>query len=84
LVCKSIYGLCCSLCIQSDRPNTRFYTRSWLLFLVQLGIIIALKMIPKTVLTVNECKAEEMMKNGKQKYWIVGSIIVLIIFQGSY
>ncbi|MGW6663462.1 YkvA family protein [Peribacillus sp. NPDC055009] len=52
--------------------------------LVPLGIIIALKMIPKSVLTECESKAEEMMKNDKQKYWIVGSIIVLIIFQGSY
>ncbi|MDP1420181.1 YkvA family protein [Peribacillus simplex] len=46
--------------------------------LVPLGIIIALKMIPKTVLSDCECKAEEMMKNGKPKNWIVGSIIVLI------
>ncbi|WP_430040425.1 YkvA family protein [Peribacillus simplex] len=38
--------------------------------LVPLGIIIALKMVPKTVLTDCECKAEEMMKNGKPKNWI--------------
>ncbi|CAH0186406.1 YkvA family protein [Peribacillus sp. Bi134] len=46
--------------------------------LVPLGIIIALKMIPKSVLTDCESKAGEMMKNGKPKNWIVGSIIVLI------
>ncbi|MFE5429032.1 YkvA family protein [Peribacillus simplex] len=46
--------------------------------LVLLGIIIALKMMPKIVFTDCKCKAEAMMKNGKQKNWIVGSIIVLI------
>lgn len=46
--------------------------------LLPLGIMLALKMIPKDVLSDCEVKAEEMMKNGKQKNWIVGSIIVLI------
>ena len=40
--------------------------------------MFALKMIPKDVLSDCEVKAEEMMKNGKPKNWIVGSIIVLI------
>ncbi|MGE7767141.1 YkvA family protein [Peribacillus sp. NPDC096540] len=46
--------------------------------LVPIGVVIALKMIPKSVLTNCEVKAEEMMKKGKPKNWIVGSIIVLI------
>jgi hypothetical protein len=35
-------------------------------------------LIPKSVLADSEVKAEEMMKNGKPKNWIVGLIIVLI------
>jgi uncharacterized membrane protein YkvA (DUF1232 family) len=46
--------------------------------LVPIGIMIALKMIPKSILTDCEVKAEEMMKNGKPKNWIVGSLIVMI------
>jgi uncharacterized membrane protein YkvA (DUF1232 family) len=46
--------------------------------LLPLGIMLALKMIPKSVVTDSEVKAEEMMKKGKPKNWIVGSIIVLI------
>ncbi|MFJ7309714.1 YkvA family protein [Peribacillus frigoritolerans] len=46
--------------------------------LVPIGIMIALRMISKNVLTDCEVKAEEMMKNGKPKNWIVGSLIVMI------
>jgi uncharacterized membrane protein YkvA (DUF1232 family) len=46
--------------------------------LLPLGIMLALKMIQKDVLSDCEVKAEEMMENGKPKNWIVGSIIVLI------
>ncbi|KRF54214.1 hypothetical protein ASG97_24300 [Bacillus sp. Soil745] len=46
--------------------------------LVPIGIMIALKMIPKSVFTDCEVKAEEMMKKGKPKNWIVGSLIVMI------
>jgi uncharacterized membrane protein YkvA (DUF1232 family) len=48
------------------------------IILLPLGIMFALKMIPEDVLSDCEVKAEEMMKNGKPKNWIVGSIIVLI------
>ncbi|WP_449442968.1 hypothetical protein [Ureibacillus acetophenoni] len=37
-----------------------------------------MKMIPKEVLSDCEVKAEEMMKDGKPKNWIVGSLILLI------
>ncbi|MCL6572906.1 MAG: DUF1232 domain-containing protein [Bacillus sp. (in: Bacteria)] len=47
--------------------------------LVPLGIMIALRMIPKSVISDSIVKAEEMMKNGKPKNWIVGSIWGLII-----
>ena len=46
--------------------------------LIPIGIMIALRMISKNVLTDCEVKAEEMMKNGKPKNWIVGSLIVMI------
>lgn len=46
--------------------------------IVPLGIMFALKMIPKSVISDCEVKAEEMMKNGKPKNWIVGSLIVVI------
>ena len=46
--------------------------------IVPLGVMFALKMIPKDVLLDCEIKANEMMKNGKRKNWIVGSLIVLI------
>jgi uncharacterized membrane protein YkvA (DUF1232 family) len=46
--------------------------------LLPLGILAALKMIPKTVLSDCEGKAEEMLKKGKPKNWIAGSIILLL------
>ncbi|MFJ8071859.1 YkvA family protein [Peribacillus sp. NPDC096447] len=46
--------------------------------IVPLGIMLGLKMIPASVLTDCEEKAEELMKKGKPKNWIVGSIIILI------
>jgi uncharacterized membrane protein YkvA (DUF1232 family) len=46
--------------------------------IIPLGIMFALKMIPKRVISDCEVKAEVMMKNGKPKNWIVGSLIVLI------
>ncbi|MEH7336199.1 YkvA family protein [Neobacillus drentensis] len=46
--------------------------------LLPLGIWLALKMIPKNVLSDCEAKAEERMKGTKPKNWIAGSIIVLI------
>ena len=46
--------------------------------IVPLGVMFAIKMIPKGVISDCEVKAEGMMKNGKPKNWIVGSIIVLI------
>lgn len=46
--------------------------------LVPLGVAIALKMIPKTV--VLECTgiAEERINKGKPKNWLAGSFIILI------
>ncbi|WP_458414234.1 YkvA family protein [Schinkia sp. CFF1] len=46
--------------------------------IVPLGIMFALKMIPNEVLSECESKAEEMMKKGKPKNWVVGSLIILI------
>ncbi len=46
--------------------------------LVPIGIMFALKMIPSAVIADCEVKAEEMMKNGKPKNWVVGSLIILL------
>ncbi|MFT4416191.1 YkvA family protein [Fredinandcohnia humi] len=48
------------------------------IILLPLGIMFSLKMIPKKVFYDCKVKAEEMMKSGKPKNWIVGSIIVFI------
>lgn len=45
--------------------------------IVPLGIMFALKMIPNEVQSECEDKAKEMMKNGKPKNWVVGSLIIL-------
>ncbi|WP_053363538.1 DUF1232 domain-containing protein [Bacillus sp. FJAT-27251] len=46
--------------------------------LLPLGILLALKMIPKDVLSDCEMKAEIMMRNGRPKNWIGGFIIIFI------
>ena len=46
--------------------------------LLPLGIMFALKMIPKGVLSDCEVKAEELMQKGKPRNWVGGSIIILI------
>lgn len=46
--------------------------------LVPLGIMFAMKMIPKEVIGDCESKADEMMKKGKPKNWIAGSLIILL------
>src|SRR3954469_13486781 len=46
--------------------------------ILPLGIMFALKMLPKDVISDCEVKANEMMKNGKPKNWIVGSLIIFI------
>lgn len=46
--------------------------------LVPLGILLALRMIPKNVIADCEVKAEELVKTSKPKNWIVGLMIVLI------
>ncbi|RHW37531.1 DUF1232 domain-containing protein [Lysinibacillus yapensis] len=46
--------------------------------LLPLGIMLALKMVPKEVLSDCEHKAEVMMNSDKPKNWIAGSIILLV------
>nr|WP_304216503.1 YkvA family protein [Fredinandcohnia onubensis] len=46
--------------------------------LVPIGIMFALKMIPNAVIADCEVKAEEMMKNGKPKNWVAGTLILLL------
>ncbi|KAA0547089.1 DUF1232 domain-containing protein [Bacillus sp. BGMRC 2118] len=46
--------------------------------LLPLGIMLAMKLIPKDVLSDCAGRAEEIMKHGKPKNWIVGSTIVMM------
>ena len=46
--------------------------------ILPLGIMLALKMLPKDVISDCEVKANAMMKNGKPKNWMVGSLIIFI------
>jgi uncharacterized membrane protein YkvA (DUF1232 family) len=48
------------------------------IIILPLGIMFALRMIPKDVISDCEVRANERMKNGKPKNWIVGSLILLI------
>lgn len=50
------------------------------IIIVPLGIMLALKMIPKEVVTESEEKAEELMKKGKPKNWLAGILIIFIWF----
>ena len=46
--------------------------------LIPLGIMLAMKMIPKSVVADSEVKAEELMKKGKPKNWVVGLLIIFV------
>jgi len=46
--------------------------------LVPLGVTLALKLIPKTVIQDCTVNAEERIKHGKPKNWLVGSLIILV------
>ena len=46
--------------------------------ILPLGIMLALKMISKDVISDCEVRANEMMTNGKPKNWMVGLLVILI------
>lgn len=48
------------------------------IIILPIGIMFALKMIPKDVIANCEIEAKRMMENGKPKNWVVGILIVLI------
>lgn len=48
------------------------------IIIVPLGIMLALKIIPINVIAECEMQAEEMLKNGKPKNWVAGSLIIII------
>ncbi|RAP73505.1 YkvA family protein [Paenibacillus montanisoli] len=48
------------------------------LILVPLGVALALKMIPATVIQACTLLAEERAKSGKPKNWIAGGFIILV------
>ena len=47
-------------------------------FLLPLGIMLALRMLPREVIMDCEVKAKEWMNRENPKNWIVGSIIIII------
>lgn len=48
------------------------------LILVPLGIILAVKLIPKDIMTECRKQAEDIFKEGKPQNWIVGCVIICI------
>jgi uncharacterized membrane protein YkvA (DUF1232 family) len=48
------------------------------IILVPIGITLALKMLPKSVIRECTIKAEQMMKSSKPKNWIVGTLIIIL------
>ncbi|MFP7736714.1 YkvA family protein [Priestia aryabhattai] len=48
------------------------------IIIVPLGIMLALKMLPKNVIDDCIIKAEDLMKNKKPKNWTVGSLIIIL------
>ncbi|WP_166242651.1 YkvA family protein [Paenibacillus turpanensis] len=46
--------------------------------LVPLGVMLALKLIPKGILIECRVKADELMQQGKPKNWLAAGVIVLI------
>jgi uncharacterized membrane protein YkvA (DUF1232 family) len=46
--------------------------------LIPLGVAFALKMIPKSIIQECTVKAEERMKKGNPKNWLVGTLIILV------
>lgn len=48
------------------------------LIIVPLGITLALKMIPTSVIEECRLKAEEPRKNGKPKNWMTGVLFIMI------
>ncbi|AJI24964.1 DUF1232 domain-containing protein [Priestia megaterium] len=48
------------------------------IIIVPLGIMIALKMLPKNVIEDCTLKAEELIHNEKPKNWVAGSIIIIV------
>ncbi|WP_377519561.1 YkvA family protein [Priestia megaterium] len=48
------------------------------IIIVPLGIMIALKMLPKNVIEDCTLKAEELVQNEKPQNWVAGSIIIIV------
>ncbi|MCA1054339.1 DUF1232 domain-containing protein [Rossellomorea aquimaris] len=46
--------------------------------IVPVGIMLALRMIPREVIVECEDRAEEMLKGGKPKNWVVGALVILL------
>jgi uncharacterized membrane protein YkvA (DUF1232 family) len=46
--------------------------------LIPLGVLLAMKMMPESVIQACTIKAEERMKIGKPKNWFVSSLIILV------
>jgi uncharacterized membrane protein YkvA (DUF1232 family) len=46
--------------------------------IVPLGIMVALRMMPQTVIVDCKIKAEELLKKSKPKNWFVGGLILFL------
>jgi len=48
------------------------------LFLLPFGIVLAIRMIPESVLAEARCRAAELLSGGRPVSWLSASIIVLL------
>ena len=48
------------------------------IIIVPLGIMLALKMLPTSVIEDCTIKAEELIQNERPKNWVAGSIIIIV------
>jgi len=48
------------------------------LILIPLGIALAIKLVPPSVLVECRARAQETMRNGKPVSWVAGAVIVVI------
>ncbi|MEH6866499.1 YkvA family protein [Priestia megaterium] len=48
------------------------------IIIVPLGIMLALKMLPTSIIEDCAIKAEELIQNERPKNWVAGSIIIIV------
>ncbi|HEY0828077.1 MAG TPA: YkvA family protein [Bacilli bacterium] len=48
------------------------------ILLIPAGVILAIKLIPISIIDECKVKAEELMKHGRPNYWVTGILIIFI------